>query len=359
MFKRNLIFLFLFLSSFLVSAQEKKSSYSIGGNFFNGFILNHSPRMGPLSVSYPTGFELTFTKNTYGLKNWERLYNLPDVNFSLSYLDFQNTALGFSIAGLVSMDYFFSKKDKKQLFVNIGAGFVYTSNPYDAENNPLNIAISTPISYAVQAKVGHNFNFGNSFTFTPALSIIHYSNGAYKMPNEGINIIVLNAGLSYRLKKNISSELDEENLKWEVNRNISKYLVMNTGLKSLYQDNPKKFSYFTFSGGISKMLTEKNAISIGSDLFLSKALQEKLKDVGSSMDFKTIGLAVGHELMIGKLSLVKQFGYYIYKPDILQTKFYQRYSLRYYCTEKTFLNANLKVHGGTADVVEWGIGWRI
>ena len=75
-------------------------------------------------------------------------------------------------------------------------------------------------------------------------------------------------------------------------------------------------------------------------------------------DYKELGLFVGHELFINKLSIETQLGYYVYKPFDYEIDVYQRIGAKYYLYKKLY-RSWIKTHGGRAEAIEATIGLRL
>jgi hypothetical protein len=103
-------------------------------------------------------------------------------------------------------------------------------------------------------------------------------------------------------------------------------------------------------------------------VFFSKFLKELIYyysvafpeyDVKGDEDWKRIGVFVGHELFINKMSLVTQLGYYVYYPYDFEGRIYNRIGMKRYFGDKFFGAITLKSHGAKAEAVEFGIGVRL
>jgi hypothetical protein len=341
-----------------------KNNYSIGGGYFQGKILQHDKYMAPISWSQPQGFELFIKKHATGKNAWEQYLNFPDLGFNLTYLNYNNPVLGVSIAGMGTFDYYIFRNRTHGLFFQLGAGLVYSSTTFHPIHNPENIAISLPISYALQSRLGYNLKLHPNWSFMPAITMFHYSNGAFKVPNKGINLPVINAGIAYHFNPTHLNHTYHQPDP-ELSKKIYHEIIFATGLKETYPVGGNKFPFFTISALSTKKLSPSNAIKAGIELFQNTAIRqsinqnERFYDGSQRPDFRRAGFSIGHELMAGNLSLITQLGYYFYKPFDEGKNFYQRYGLRYYCSKRYFVNMSLKSHVGKADGVEWGIGMRI
>lgn len=367
--KYNLKILFLisilFSLTFTLIAQDKQEkenyTYTAGGNIFGGFIIKHSDNMGHLARTHPTGFEVFINKNSYGPNYWQQRYNFPDIGLSFSYFDHHNDILGKNIAVTTYLDFNLKRKRNSELLFKIGTGLVYTSNPFDKEYNPKNNALSNWISYVMQGRLAYNIFLTDHLKLTTGITITHFSNGGFKIPNSGINIMTFNAGFSHLLSRKrpnytYSAESSEIDKKLKIN------IALTSGLKGLHSVEGY-FPFLNASAYVDKRLGYKSALNFGFDGFYNLAEKHEINHIPSDdenkPDFKKIGMVAGHELFVGKISLLTQLGTYIYCPFKSTIPFYQRYGIKYYFKESYFGSLTLKTHGGRADVIEWGIGCRI
>jgi hypothetical protein len=76
-------------------------------------------------------------------------------------------------------------------------------------------------------------------------------------------------------------------------------------------------------------------------------------------DYKRVGIFAGHELYIGKMSIVTQLGYYLYYPFDFEGRMYNRIGLKRYLGDHWFAAVTLKSHGAKAEAVEFGLGVRL
>lgn len=364
---RDLIiaFFLLFVSTGITHGQGRSPiinyTYSVGGSISKGFIVAHDPKMRHLALSHPEGFSIWVKKHTYGDRDWEKALKYPDIGLVLDYFDYKSDILGHSIATTGFLDYYLTRTDKNSFNFQFGVGISYSFSPYDKQDNNKNIAIGSPITYSLRAQLSYNQQIIERLKLMLALRLTHYSNGASALPNKGINIPTADLGVSYSLNKlrpdyHIFSTMPkiDEDLKFNV--------FIGTGLKEVTIDG-KKFPFITVSFNSSKQVSLLNSFNLGVDYFHSWATKEEIAidhDLESrDLDFKRVGLAGGHELLIGKLSFLTQLGVYIYRPYKSDKPIYQRYGLKYKLSEKLYGGVFLKSHYGKAEAVEWGIGIKL
>src|SRR5690606_37039805 len=135
----------------------------------------------------------------------------------------------------------------------------------------------------------------------------HFSNGAFKMPNKGINVVTADIGLSYDFNKPKLVYQKAPELP-AVDRRMRYDVVLASGIKEIDPVGDRKYSFLTLSLLASKQTSQTNQFALGVDFFYSLATKEEIKidrDLnGAVPDFKRVGIVGGHELLMGRLSFI-------------------------------------------------------
>lgn len=368
---RNLyIFIFYFFSGItLIFSQEKPSTY-FDAQLFRGNVYKHTNDIGHLITGHPDGFLLSYNWKTAGKKEWQQVYNYPDYGISYHYIDFKNQYLGVNHAiGLHYNFYFF----KRQLMFRFSQGIGMTSNPYDKETNNKNNAFGTKIMDNTYFLLHYKKeNIIDKIGLQAGFMLTHFSNGRFKAPNSGINTIALNVGLNYNFNDK-KQELIVDSLASKVSfkEKIKYNFAFRTGISEGPVPHLGQRQFYHLGFYADKRIGRKSAFQLGTDVFLSRYLQEYIKFVSvafpkehksytdADTDYKRIGLFIGHELFINKLSIETQIGYYMYKPFDYEVDLYQRIVLKYYLYKNIFTGLGLKTHGGRAEAIEATVGIRL
>jgi len=365
---RRYLFLFFVGLQFLSVAQEQKSTTfsSIDINYFSGNIALHNDDILHLITGHPEGVIVSWNKKTFGKNTWEQRYNYPDYGVSFSYQNLKNEVLGnnFAIYGHYNF-YFFNRN----LMVRIGQGLAYNTNPYDKETNYKNIAFGTSIMSSTYAMINYKKErVFDKFGVQAGFSLIHYSNANVRAPNTSINSLTINAGVTYNIDDEdpeYEYDLSDDN---KFTEPIKYNFVFRSGINESDVVGSGKFPFYILSAYADKRLNHKSAIQFGVDAFASNFLKELIyyksvafpeENVDADADYKRLGLFVGHELFINKLSIVTQIGYYVYYPFDFEGRVYQRVGFKRYFGDKWFAAVTLKSHAAKAEAVELGIGIRL
>ena len=348
----------------VASGQNSRYTYALGSEVSRGFIIRHHEYLGHLIKGQPTAVSISLWKSTYGAKIWEANYKYPDIVFKLGYHDLQNEEqLGKVITASTGMNFHLLGQP---LFTNelqfyFGIGLAYATNPYNQDTNNQNIVISSPISYNGNLKLSYHHWFRQKLGVGIGVQLTHISNGAFKQPNNGINILSANLEVKYKISR-LSPDYQpappdqilDRTLRFGVNARIgwAESTPIGSGSKPVY----------TLGVMAQKRVTLKSLIESGLEVFISKTLEYEIKHGppldGPTPDYKRVGLMVGHELIVNRLALVTQLGYYLYKPYYPNERIYSRIGLNYHFTSHLSAGITLKTHFAVAEVIEYGIGYR-
>ncbi|ADV49472.1 Lipid A 3-O-deacylase-related protein [Cellulophaga algicola DSM 14237] len=363
-FKFSIYFIFLALGCYAQKSEEDKR-YTLDASQFYGSILRHNPDITHLIDSHPGGIILSLNRKTYGEEYWQQRYNYPDLGFSFIYQDYNNETLGESYAAYAHYNFYFLNR---YLQFRIGQGLAYMTNPYDKETNFRNNAFGSQILSTTYLMLNfHKENIVKGIGFKAGFSVMHYSNANVKAPNTSTNTFALNVGVTYDLDG--GKELTY--LKTEKKKIIEpvKYnLAFRTGINESDVINSGQFPFYILSGYADKRVSDLSAIQVGGDVYFSKFLKELIKyqsiafpenNVSADDDYKRVGVFIGHELFINKMSVISQLGYYVYYPFDFEGRVYNRIGLKRYFGDKVYGALTLKSHGAKAEAVEFGIGIRL
>ncbi len=354
------------LGFWMTFSQDNKNISTLDTNYFYGSILEHNPDISHLITDHPSGFILSYSRKTFGLKAWESRYNYPDWGFSFIHQDMKNYHLGENYSVYAHFNFYFLKRN---LMFRIGQGIAYTTKPYDKMNNYTNNAYGSDLLSTTFLMLNYKKeNMFKGFGLQAGISLIHYSNANVKAPNTSTNTFAFNIGANYVLDNQEQPDYIPSTEGKKFTEKIKYNVAFRTGVNESDVINTGQYPFYIVSGYADKRLNRKSAIQMGTDVFFSKFLKELIYyysvafpeyDVKGDEDWKRIGVFVGHELFINKMSLVTQLGYYVYYPYDFEGRVYNRVGLKRYFGDKVFGVVTLKSHGAKAEAVEFGIGVRL
>ncbi|HOY33270.1 MAG TPA: acyloxyacyl hydrolase [Bacteroidales bacterium] len=326
-----------------------------------GFIIPHHKTMQHLAQSHFLCYEVNLSEQTHGRQLWEQLFKYPLKGIGLFYTPLGNTrTLGQAVAVYPYLNFCLTKGKKINLYFRVAMGLGYLTKKFDSETNYKNIAIGTHLNAFIQLKYELRWNITDRFGLSAGISLSHFSNGAIKVPNLGINVPTLNMGLSYKLFKDtpesISNVAPLADKKWQ-------YSVLGRfGVNELYGAGGRKYPYYCLTGYFMKPLSMKRQIGAGIDIYYSESVVEMMHrrniPMNSKLEAIRPGLSFVYMMNFSRLSFITQLGAYIYNKEKSDGYIFDRVALQYTVKDHYLFQIGLKTHLARAEVLEMGIGYR-
>ena len=364
---KSILVISVFLSCCFGHCQDKEpKKFTLDASMYYGSILLHNPDISHLITGHPAGLILGFNRKRYGHKDWEADLGYPDTGFTFVYQDMGNSVLGDNFSLYAHYNFYFFKRN---LQFRIGQGLAYNTNPYDKDTNFRNNAYGSHVLSSTMAMF--NYQKNNLFKglgIKAGIALIHYSNANVRAPNTSTNTFALNMGLTYDLDPEVDYDFIPKKEKQKFTEPIRYNLVLRMGVNESDVISSGQYGFWIASAYADKRLGKRSAIQLGADYFSSNFLKELIRfqsiafpelDVESDADFRRVGVFLGHELFVNKLSVITQFGYYVYYPFDFEGRTYNRIGLKRYFGDKIYGTVTLKSHAAKAEAVEFGMGIRL
>ena len=344
-YRMTIKYLLLFL--FVCSSAISQENWSASLHYHQGAIVPHSKNISHLITTKPTGFLFTINHRTTGNKSWQHEYRFPDVGFSFHTQFNHNKTLGDLYGAYGHYNFYFLNR---KLQLRVAQGVAYATNPYNKETNFRNVAYGSkwmPSTYFMlsydQPRIWHNIGLNAGISF------MHHSNATIKSPNTSTNTLSLNLGLLYHFSDEDlvtkSSSYTDYPQKMRYN------LLFRTGVNESHIIGMGQKPFYHIAAIAEKPLNNYGAVQLGTEFFLSNSLKDT--------DWKRIGLFVGYEWYLNKLTAEGNIGYYIHDEYKKNGSLYQRLGLRYYVTPNVFGIMSLKTHFAKAEAFEVGVGYKL
>lgn len=359
--KFTIFFLCLNLASALtIHAQNQfLSNKNISFLPHYGFVLKNKLETSHLSDQHPYGIELEYLIQTTGGENWQRAYNNPAYGLSLQYWWFDPAKrLGNQFGLIFFFKGYIYKSHSSAITYRIAGGGGLVGKRFDLFQNTSNNLLSSKANFVLNGRIAYEQKLSTRLKSQLGVDLLHFSNGSIKMPNGGINIPNLFAGLQYSLAEpvhSIQATPVPRQRYWLL------MLVAAGGSKQEYPVTSSNHPIGAISVYGGRQLNHKSAIIAGAELFYDGTKRVWL-DSGETVSPRKLlqaGIIAGHELSIHKISIITHLGYTFYKPVSINPGLYQRYGLRYYLWPQLAVNVAMRAHLGRADFVEWGLTYRL
>jgi hypothetical protein len=273
-------FFIIFIILFTIQKSKAQDNQNIQIDYFAGLILSHNNLISHLTTGHPKGFLISWHKPTYGEKQWERMFNYPDVGYSFSYLDYGNENLGrnFAIHGFRNF-YIGKAHTDRSIIFKLGFGVAYSDNPFSIENNTKNTAIGSHLGLNTYFQFNYKWDnlFFDNLGVQTGITFVHQSNGAITLPNLGVNTLSFNIGLNYNFyNENKRETIYVENEVAEYDKEIKYNVSVLGGVNSSAEFGDRYFPFATISAGIIKHFRYKHNWQVGVDFFASTFEKENI-----------------------------------------------------------------------------------
>lgn len=297
----------------------------IGGEYFSGKLLIHRPTLMTFDVLTPVrGGFIEVSRNTNGNKFWHKIHGYPRTGWRIGYWDFGNPQVLGQAFGLQPFaDFYLFRSRHISGYFRYAMGLAWVTRPFDRVENTENTAIGSHLNNMTSVSLGSDIRVNQHLRLRLSGSFIHVSNARFWYPNLGLNSIVPKVGLHYEFEE---VKQREHTPPADTSRRYLRPVVnlrFGLGFKEEKVSQGPKYPVYIASLFISKMLSRKNKVFIGYEVFSDQAI----RNFRISQDLPETSIPpvrqnvyLGHEFIIGQVGIMTQVFLYVDRP--FQTKNY-------------------------------------
>jgi len=364
-YKKYLIIIFCFLAPLIAFGQKNKIFFE--ANYLSGKPMNYSLTLPKSAFNTSLNYyDLRIGwQNNSAVNPFNYYFKNPSYGLLINFFDIQKAdtfGQPISISGFYRSPFF----QNKNLSLNweIGFGLAGNFSPFDSITNAEMDLISTKYNLHAFLSLIAIYKISDNIDILISPKFLHFSNGALKKPNKGMNIYGLGIGAKYYLNRNQDSPRP---LTANKPSKIEKYSELDInfsgGMKSggealenvapLYFASSLRLDYFWRYHYVGK-------IGAGLDFFYDESLIRRINYTPKSHELMMYGIHFGHELMVGKISLLFQAGTYYKKYIEAKQWAFLRLGLMSYINENLYASISMKtLLGFKADYFEIGFGYKL
>jgi hypothetical protein len=315
-------------------------------------IVNSSAYMG---LDFRLGFRKTDPNDIYS-----NVYRRPYFGLGFYSSTFHNTDVGYpnAIYFFLTLPIKFEENKKFTLSYSGAYGISYNFNAFDSITNPTNVFLGSDKNIYVHLEFDMNYKFNEKWAAYGAVGFKHFSNGSFKQPNFGINLLPVSLGVRYKLS---DEKIDH------FRKDIPEYIKHNilniafiAGSKN-YVVGGNNYLKATLSLNYLRQISYKHSVGIGFDFFYSDMAHLRNDSDASdfSKSFSIAAVASGEWNLTKRLYVPMGIGFYLHRnvENDEKTIYYERVGMRYRFAKHYFAGLSIKAHGGAADIFEWTVGY--
>ena len=352
---------FIFKPSYSQSFFLQKNNWNAEIKYHYGFIAPHHNSITYYLEEHVKGIELNVGWKTNGAKQWHRDYKYP-------YL-----GAGYYHSGLAN-DRIFGKANALFLYLNsnrglfqnrisvynkLSFGLSHISEKFDLYENHYNISIGSHINAFLQGTIGMQYNIHPKFLLKVGASFTHMSNGRFRVPNQGLNIITTSLGINYALTPD---RLNYFPSKTEEKEDFGFTFISAIGWKQVSHRVKGNFLASSLIFDVDLLKFKKRKYGFGFDFFYDESTKkqyefDKIEFTESDKNY-SIAAHLSYITDVGRTSFVVQPGLYLWNYNSVSGRISNRLGIRYRFSDHFLFNISVKAHWvAIADYLEWGIGY--
>ncbi len=323
-----------------------------------GRVLKHRASMKDMGNAPYTANELRLGFATTGTKFWHQQHRYPVLGLGIYTGNFNNPIIGKPRAFFGFMEIPIKRNPEHYFVTNWSLGAVFNLNEYDSITNPKNVAIGSDMNAYIEFSSIYKFKITDRVEMGTGIKFQHFSNGAYKLPNLGVNMAAASLTFSYLPAKTITDykkiEEPESYKKYEV-------VAMYAGsYRAKNIEESKKYYNSTISVGVNRRINQRRTLGVGFDYFYQPYLIDYYQDKSLVTDKELMSYAgfLSSDLIVNRIRISVQFGLYLHRPVDFGKPYYERVGFRFYATKNIFANFSIKAHYFKAEFMEWGLGFN-
>lgn len=346
-----------------IPVPQKKYVKYLDLRFENGAMLSNDTDLGDQVVnsSYYNGIDvrLGFRKaDPYDI--YSNVYRRPYLGVGWYASTFHNSDVGkpHALYFFLTIPFAFEATNKLTFSYTGAFGLSYKFNPYDTIENPTNVFIGSYRNCYVHLGFLANYKFNDKLAMNATIGFKHFSNGSFKQPNYGINLVPFTLGLSYKLSKD-----PIYHYKTTIPDYTKHYLTnvsFIAGSKN-YEHGEPNYLKAALSVNLLKQINYRYRLGVGMDLYYAahSELRSESGEANFSNSFSYAVVGSWEWALTKNLYIPLGIGIYLHRNEMNneETPYYERAGIRYRFADHYHAGVTIKAHKGVADIFEWTVGY--
>ena len=292
-------------SHFLYGQQPSlKDRLYFEANADYGFVMPHITPIAYFITDHVKGYQFNIGIQTTGEKKWHNYYNYPRLGIGFYHSGLGNDQIYGQVNALFGYfdRYFFKPNRRFNLGNRLSFGLSYITKKFDLENNYFDLAIGSNINVYVNYSLEGLVLVSPKMQLKLGLGMTHVSNGRFKEPNKGLNLITSFVGLQYSLTNPSKLILSEPTETDEPGNN--QIIVLGAlGKKQI----SRKYDYTYWPKALSTeyahKITRTSWVGAALTFYYDPSLKKEIEmegDTAKNSDDIRIALNFSYELKMGR-----------------------------------------------------------
>lgn len=335
------------------------TSSEVGARFILGKIIPHDDTLSPLVNS--------------NLKAAEIHYNLKKIEWtttchqglSLVIADLGNhDNLGYAFGIMPDVSVATKTIKKISATMGLGLGAAWVTKKFSFASNIENVAISTNLNIMARLNVDLHYKISEESILFLGLYALHLSNGGFKKPNYGLNMLGASGGFSIAFGSAGRGATSKSHVREKLPTTWPQIrLYVGIGIKETGDAGGPKYFPVTIQVAVTGKPTEYAILGFGvdvtHDLSSKFHIEQSNKTYSSPNDDFQVGASIYAEVPLQRFSVFARQGFYLYNPNPRLPVGYQNIGFSYMVGHRSAIFISLKSHRNKADHIYAGLALSI
>ena len=366
----------------VLKKQRKSTFLSIKGE--RGFVFPTNELVREENITNYSSLALKYGIMSRGDRWQDIAYGMPYFGIGLYTTTFHREELGNPISLYLIQGARIAALTKKITFhYEFNLGYSTNWNTYDPLDNPNNVAIGSENNVHVGANLYFKFLLNNRLDINVGGSLTHFSNGATRMPNRGMNLGSPYIEIAYKFNEPKEKIISDDLTPPEVNKRLDHDFLLTFSSRQIennlyeplapkYIDNnfrilgfcyaPMIVSNYLFRWGAGVDVVYDESRGATSILTLNPADNRYYERVtlGEPKERFSVGFSGKGEIVMPHFSFIGGLGYNVLQGNEKDKRFYQILGMKIHFYENIFGTFGIRsTHFSKAQFFYWNVGYTI
>ena len=379
----------LFVGTTSVNAADRDTLKSERPYIFSGYVqygkvLATNPYLRQANSSEDRFIEygamsIQALTQTTGKQLWEQNYGYPRYGigfYKAAFFDNKNFGSPFAFYGDFKAP--FKRWNRFSIDYEAGLGLTFNWKSFNPVKNDYNPSLGAKESVFIDLGVNFSYSLSSHFDLEFGYSFTHFSNGALKSPNLGLNTFSPKLTLEYNIDRFVPPSkrpilppfVKHSSLDFAIFGGAKNVIYSGNNVDTAMKYKGVYYPVYGFSTVISRQLTYKSKVGIGMALIYDGSYNSfifvengKLEEFdGFNRNKLSVSIFPSYELVIDKLTVVIQPGFDIFRTPSINKKpiTYQRLGVHYQVSRDLFVGLSLHAYSyHVSDFIEWTVGYHL
>lgn len=331
---------------------------------YGGFLFPHHEEM-KRQEQHVHGLEVSWYAKGTGYSGMDRHFWNPRWGVGGIFLNLGDSVNGKVMGPHVFIEFDLHQRRRHNTTLRVATGPGYFTRPFDPLLNPRNRSNGSHVNGLLQILINRRQDLGKGLEWQGGAGITHYSNGNWRYPNWGVNMVMLHTGLTWFpwTGKKYDNPWPKYNSDTPALRGFWA-LSMRMGKRQIAIDDRRDFTLYTADLVYHYPQSRSRLWRFGLNYFFDPVYP--YTNFGTwpvrnrrFADVSELAVFAGHEYRVGRIGLTADLGFYLYRPTESKRMYYEAVGFKVYATPRLYFMNRLRVHLFTADYVEWGFAYTL